>query len=259
MKRSFKLRGAQSENYTNVRVSHQAPEYTSFRSLAKKYVCMCMLRLRLYIVNAHLMIFWLNSEVTTPLMVFRCRFDFFYKKTGVSGPYVFGAGLLTTLLSKEIFVVEHEFPLIPPIIFLIWLAMTKGGPMLSAFLDKEIDKEEENLISIQEDKIVEVQDQIEEEEKGQWMAKGQSMLFEAKRENVALQLEAEYRKRQMDVYNDIKRRLDYQVEIQNTRRGVERRHMINWIISNVLKSMDEKQEKQNIDQCINNLSKLSTE
>ncbi|GAV01340.1 hypothetical protein RvY_12068 [Ramazzottius varieornatus] len=185
-------------------------------------------------------------------------FDFFYKKTGVSGPYVFGAGLITTLLSKEIWVVEHEFPLIPPMIFLIWLAMTKGGPKLSAYLDKEIDKSEEELIKVQEDNIIHVQEQIQEEEKAQWMAKGQSMLFEAKRENVALQLEAEYRRRQMEVYRDIKKRLDYQVEIQSARRSVERRHMINWIINNVLKSIDEKQEKQNLDQCINNLSKLAT-
>jgi F-type H+-transporting ATPase subunit b len=185
-------------------------------------------------------------------------FDFFYKKTGVSGPYVFGAGLITTLLSKELWVVEHEFPLIPPMILIIYLAMTKAGPKLAAYLDKAIDKSEEELISVQENSIINLQEEIKEEEKSQWMAKGQSLLFEAKRENVRLQLEAEYRRRQMEIYMDVKRRLDYQIEIQNARRGVEQRHMVNWIVNNVIKSIDDKQEKQNIDQCIANLKNLSS-
>ncbi|OWA49974.1 ATP synthase subunit b, mitochondrial [Hypsibius exemplaris] len=185
-------------------------------------------------------------------------FDFFHKKTGVTGPYVFGVGLITTLLSKELWVVEHEFPLIPPMIFLVWLAMTKGGPVLAKVADKELDEYEEELIAIQEDSIVALQEDIKQEEKSQWMAKGQGLLFEAKREAVRLQLEAEYRRRQMEVYRDVKKRLDYQIEIQNARRSVEQRHMINWIVGNVLKSIDEKQEKRNIDQCIENLKKLSS-
>lgn len=58
-------------------------------------------------------------------------------------------------------------------------------------------------------------DAIAQEKKAQFEAEGSKMLFDVKRENVALQLEAVYRQRVMEVYSEIKKRLDYQVEKQN--------------------------------------------
>lgn len=44
---------------------------------------------------------------------------------------------------------------------------------------------------------------IKFEEKAQWQAEGQKLLFEAKRENVLLQLEAIYRERAMQLYSEV--------------------------------------------------------
>lgn len=52
---------------------------------------------------------------------------------------------------------------------------------------------------------------IDAEKEEQWRAEGSKLLMQAKKENVKLQLEAIYRERAIQVYNEVKKRLDYQV------------------------------------------------
>jgi F-type H+-transporting ATPase subunit b len=67
------------------------------------------------------------------------RFQYFYPKTGVTGPYVFGAGMMTYFLSKEIYVMEHEYYSGLSILAMVVYATKKFGPGLAAYLDKEVD------------------------------------------------------------------------------------------------------------------------
>lgn len=66
-------------------------------------------------------------------------FTFFYKKTGVTGPYTFGVGLFTYLASKEIFVMEHEYYSGLSVAIMCIVAVKKLGPAIAAYADKEID------------------------------------------------------------------------------------------------------------------------
>lgn len=66
-------------------------------------------------------------------------FTFFYKKTGVTGPYTFGVALGTYLISKEIYVMEHEYYSGLSLAILCYLGVTKIGPALAKSLDKEVD------------------------------------------------------------------------------------------------------------------------
>lgn len=82
--------------------------------------------------------------------------------------------------------------------------------------------------------------------------------MDAKKENIALQLEASYRERAMRVFNEVKRRLDYQVECQLVERRVAQKHQAQWVLDNVIKGITPAQEKEALDKCIADLAGLAT-
>lgn len=184
-------------------------------------------------------------------------FQFFYKKTGVTGPYTLAITLGTYLVSKEIYVLEHEF--YNGISFAImWIYGVKTfGPKVAKALDKEIDEYEESWNQGRNEEKRVLSEQISDEEKAQWSMEGQNVLIQAKRENIALQLEANYRERLITAYNEVKKRLDYQVEKQNIERRVTQKNLVDWVVSRVTASITPDQEKQNINKCIADLALLA--
>ncbi|KAH8270620.1 hypothetical protein KR018_012380, partial [Drosophila ironensis] len=184
-------------------------------------------------------------------------FQFFYNKTGVTGPYTFGVGLITYLCSKEIYVMEHEYYSGLSLGIMAVIAVKKLGPIVAKWADGEIDKIEAEW---KEGRVAELKvltDAIEAEKKEQWRADGALLLMEAKKENIALQLEAAFRERAMNVYSEVKRRLDYQVECRHVERRLNQKHMVNWITKNVLASISPQQEKDTLNKCIADLSALA--
>ncbi|XP_066957147.1 ATP synthase subunit b, mitochondrial [Macrobrachium rosenbergii] len=184
-------------------------------------------------------------------------FKFFYPKTGVTGPYMFGVGLGTFLLSKEIYIMEHEFYTGLSILLMTVYAVKKFGPGLAAYLDKEIEEVEGSWVNYRTNSIKSIKDAIEAEKKAQWEAEGQTVLFDAKRENVALQLEAAYRERLATVHAEVKKRLDYQLETANVKTRIEQKHMVDWIVSSVKSSITPAQEAAALKQCFADLKALA--
>ncbi|KAK4885125.1 hypothetical protein RN001_001396 [Aquatica leii] len=159
-------------------------------------------------------------------------FTFFYKKTGVTGPYTFGVGLSTYLLSKEYYVLEHEFYNGLSLFLLCFIVVKKFGPAIAKYLDKEIDNYETEMNSGRTNEKEMLESQIKNEEHNQWSSE-----------------EAAYRNRLMQSYSEVKKRLDYQMERQNVERRIAQKHLVNWVLKNVLASITTEQEKQNIDKC----------
>ena len=184
-------------------------------------------------------------------------FQFFYNKTGVTGPYTFGVGLITYLCSKEIYVMEHEYYGGLSFAILLILGIKKLGPGIASWADKEVDRIETEWNSGRTNEMKSLAEAIENEKKEQWRAEGALMLMDAKKENIGLQLEAAYRERAMQVFNEVKRRLDYQLEKRHIERRLNQKHMVTWIVNNVLSSISPQQEKDTLNKCIADLGALA--
>ncbi|KAI1890725.1 hypothetical protein AGOR_G00156590 [Albula goreensis] len=164
-------------------------------------------------------------------------FQLLYPKTGVTGPYMLGTGLLLYLLSKEIYVINHETIAGACIGIVIVYGIKKFGPSVAAFADK---LNEEKVAKAQEAKDLALNNltqAIEDEKKEQWRAEGRQMLFDAKRNNVNMLLEINSRERHHMVTNEVKKRLDYQIDLQNLHRRMQQEHMVNWVEKSVIGSI----------------------
>ncbi|XP_066157153.1 ATP synthase subunit b, mitochondrial [Euwallacea fornicatus] len=184
-------------------------------------------------------------------------FQAFYNKTGVTGPYAFAFTLSTYLVSKEIYVLEHEFYTGVSLLLMWTYGIKKLGPKIATYLDKEIDNYENDWNEGRNLQKENLEFQIKNEEKAQWSFEGQNLLLQAKRENVALQLEANYRDRLQTVYQAVKNRLDYQVEKTNAERRIAQKNLVEYVIARVKASITPDQEKQNINKCIADLALLA--
>ncbi|CAF3817576.1 unnamed protein product, partial [Rotaria magnacalcarata] len=90
-------------------------------------------------------------------------------------------------------------------------------------------------------------------------AKSISLLAEARKDIINMGLEAAYRERMKQMYEAVKRRLDYQVALQNARKDFERTNMINWITDQVKKSITPKQEQDTLQTCLNQLRQIASQ
>jgi len=185
-------------------------------------------------------------------------FQEFYPKTGVTGPYMFGIGFLTYVLSKEIWIVEHGFAHFIAFWIAFYIICKKGGPAIANYYDTHNEALENRHWHVPLNKTKDqFKENIAELEKGIWREDGQKYLFEAKRENVDLQLESVYRQRLAEVHQAVKKRLDYQVDIETTKRRLQQQHMVQWIVDGVMAGITPQQEKDSMSKCIQDLKSLA--
>jgi len=188
-------------------------------------------------------------------------FQFFYEKTGVTGPYLFALlvpGLF--LHSKELGIVYD--PLIFPKYFaygsfyaLVYYNVRKFYIAHSIKMEADIDK---HYADFRQGEISGFIADVEAEQNAQNVSTSFEEIIEVKKNSVGLQLEAEHRNRLNEAYDQIKKRLDYQLELSNIKKRAEQKHMVNWIISNVRKSITAKQEDEALKKCIADLKAMSS-
>ncbi|KAG8520606.1 ATP synthase F(0) complex subunit B1, mitochondrial [Galemys pyrenaicus] len=184
-------------------------------------------------------------------------FQFLYPKTGVTGPYVLGTGLILYFLSKEIYVITPDtFSAISTIGLLVYL-VKKYGASIGEFAHKLNEQKIAQLEEVKQASIKQIQDAIEMEKSQQALVQKRHYLFDVQRNNIVMALEVTYRDRLHKVYKEVKNRLDYHISVQNMMLRKEQEHMINWVEKHVVQSISAQQEKETIAKCIADLKLLA--
>ncbi|XP_047041055.1 ATP synthase subunit b, mitochondrial-like [Helicoverpa zea] len=184
-------------------------------------------------------------------------FRFFKPMTGVSGPYLFMLGLGNYLVSKEIYVMEHEYYLGLSIALTLYLIITRFGKQIGSALDKEVDAIANALEKGRSDELNGHSNEIKKCETAIWRAQGQKDLIDAKKENIAIQLEAIYRERMMTVYKSVRGRMDYHVRRHMVENRIRQKWMVQWILQSVEKAITPEFKKKVMEKAIRDLDALA--
>lgn len=184
-------------------------------------------------------------------------FKAMYNKTGVMGPYITFWGAVATVFSKEIYVLwadtwEHIT------FFTLVIAVTKlYGKQFGQALDKQADTLNKQYETDLDNKTKDVDAKIVAHQSLESLPEANKLVNAAKREIVQLQLETTYRERLAQVYQEVKRRLDFQIAVQNAYKRVEREQALNYILGEVNKSIGPNQEKEAFQSGLAQLKALS--
>jgi len=181
--------------------------------------------------------------------------------TGVTGGYMLPATLFTFAASKEYWISTVEWHVAFYTWFWCWFIYYNFPWFEQWFKHHYYFKLIENTIQGHKDcrarEINKLQEQVDGE--GQILLQHSSFeeLLQVKKEAVALQLEAAYRARLAESYSQVKKKLDFQLEVANVVRKAEQKHMVDWIISNVRKSITAKQEDEALKKCVADLKAMA--
>lgn len=185
-------------------------------------------------------------------------FRFFYDKTGATGPYAFATTFGTYLFSKEILVMEHELLTGITSTIIFTYAIIKYGPRVKEYLKGKVQQEIDGWDNWQQGNL-KLLAHLKKHYAGE-LSKSELIkdVFEARRQDIDVQLESEYRNRLKTAYDDTRRRLNYLVAVAESERQIAYKNMVNWVITNSVASIGQKQEAIVLDNCISNLKSLGS-
>lgn len=202
---------------------------------------------------------WSNSTGAKPPATEDSRdglTGFLQEKTGVTGAWTLGVGVGTYLISKELYVLGPETMVAAVMAGIIYAIMRKAGKPIAEFLDSKSQAILELLTAEKNARKKDIEDALAAQARTESELEIRHDIFDVLKENNAMRMEEEYRRRLHQVSNTVKRRLNYQVDVEQARRKFEQQHMVQWLEGAVTQLVKGKQE-ESLAQCMSDLKKMS--
>jgi len=180
-----------------------------------------------------------------------------YKKiAGNTGEYALILGIANYMTSEEMWSLPVGGILSVQALF-FYTVYRKAQAPAKAWHVKSVKEQLDKLYSADKVKMISSETAIAEAAVQMRFLEDRPEFFEIKQNQVELEAEVTYRKRLLEVETEIKKRLDYQVEMQNVQRSIEEKHIAAWVEKEVLKSIAEQREEDTFQACINDLEALA--
>jgi len=199
---------------------------------------------------------WERDEKTIYYFIPRTLHEWWGTMLGESGTAILALTGFLAFSSKEWLVhsVHAEWFLFS------WMALSCFNVMVGADLKAAIleqhETEVDRLYAIKEHDIEAYGEIVELYKVAQEQSKGQALYNQQKLTNLSLMLETEYLERQNKLVSEVSRKLNYQVAIQNALADHESAHMIKWIEEEVQKELNQLDQNEQIQACVDHLKTL---
>jgi len=181
-----------------------------------------------------------------------------YKQlAGSSAGPLFGAGLLTYLLSKEIYVVNDETMQFYVQAIVFYHLYKMGSGPAAKYFEKQTDDQLEELYSTTRAKLSHLEQELVDAASVDKFLDDRPEYYAIMQNQKEMAAEVTYRQRLQEVEAEFKKRLDYQVEMQNVQLAIEEKHVAAWIEKEVLKSISEESEEDTMQQCLTSLEQMA--
>jgi len=180
-----------------------------------------------------------------------------YKKiAGHSAEPAFIGGFLLYLSSAEYWA-HSSLMLLSLQGVVLYHIYKEAQPKMKAWISKESKAEVKLFYDNDAEALVGSESKIVENAAIMQFLEDRPEFFEIMQNQVELQAEVTYRKRLLEVETEIKKRLDYQVEMQNVQRSIEEKHIAAWVEKEVLKSIAEQKDEDTFQACLNDLEEMA--
>lgn len=179
------------------------------------------------------------------------------EKTGETGHKLLAGGFLTYILSKEILILHDETLLAVVMFGTMYVVYLYTSQPIASFLDSYSQGILDKFNEFKEARMQFYIDNIKEAKEFEHFISARTDIVEILRENNAMALELEYRNRLHEVARQVKKRLDYQAEIEAFQRRNAQQHIVDWVEKEVVKSISPQLEKESVSQCIRDLKAMA--
>lgn len=176
---------------------------------------------------------------------------------GESAGPVFVGGAVLMGFSKELLIINAESYLACLMAFSVWVMIRYAKPDLQAWWDKSQAEELAKLNRLKERELKAITDNLDQIKAVEDLLAARFDIMQALKNREDMKREVQHRENLAEVEQEVKKRLDYQLDLQELKNKIEHEHIADWVTKEVVKSITPQQEQEAIAQCLAEIEALA--